>query len=694
MKKVAYFVVGLLIVSSLAAISLGQKAGVQNARIERVTNVNKEFLSPNVITTEIQQTKYVELSVDGANGYLTTAGQPILPLSRTNLNLPFGTKIVDISCETGEIHTMKLSYKITPNPKPVITGMEDTKAEYEMDQATYESAELFPSNWYDFTTGGGLDENSEHKTFLILRDYPVRYSPETDTIYYTDSIKLTITYEEPTISPFPETSTYDLVIITPSEFTSILDRLVTHKNKYQIKTTMKTLSDIYSEYSGVDKPEQIKYFIKDAIETWDIKYVMLVGGMTSLISGQSRDDRNKGVNDWWLPVRYTNLREMGSTYDPGFISDLYYADIYWGDGSFSNWDNDRHGESDGYFAAWATFSKPPMAKDYIDFYPDVYVGRIACRNTGEVEDVVTKIIDYERLKHKTNWYENMIVIGGDSHEDSEEILEGEVACDYILDTYMTEWDPVKLYSSNKDVDTQHIPSPTNIKREVTAGTGFLLFEGHGHPGSWNTHWPGIFNWEDTPGGIKITDFYALKNEKKLPICVIGGCHNSQFNVTLMATTLQEPFMWTHGMPVSECFAWHLVRLSQGGTIASFGNTGLGYGRVGEHGDVDGDGINQPDTLEALGGYQIRLFFQTIDEGKDILGEVWGGATKKYLDTFPGMDDQTDAKTVEQWPCLGDPSLKIGGYQTDDSAKIRSLENFPLIARLLNLPIVQKLINLL
>ena len=680
--------------SSFATISLGQKAGVQSASIEHITTINKEFFEPNTIIKDLQQTKYVELSVDGANGYLTTTGQPILPLSRTSMNLPFGTKIVDISCETGEIHTMKLQYKITPNPKPVPTNMQDAPAIYEADPTIYESADLFPSDWYDFSTGGGLDENSEHKTFLNFRGYPVRYSPATDTIYYTDSIKLTITYIEPNTSPFPETSTYDLVIITPAEFTSQLQRLVDHKNKYQIKTTMKTLGDIYSEYSGVDEPEKIKYFIKDAIETWGIKYVMLVGGMTSLIDGQSRDDENKAVKDWWLPARYTNLQEMGGTYDPGFLSDLYYADIYWGDGSFSSWDQDKNGDNDGYFAAWKSFSSPPMAKDYIDFYPDVYVGRIACRNTGEVEDVVTKIIDYERLKHNTDWYENMIAIGGDSHEDAEEILEGEVACEYVLDTYMTEWNPIKLYASNKDIDTQHIPSTTNIQREVTAGAGFLLFEGHGNPGSWNTHWPGIFNWEDTPGGIQVSGFYALKNEKKLPICVIGGCHNSMFNVTLMGTTLDRPSMWTYGMPVPECFAWWLVRLSQGGTIASFGNTGLGYGRVGEHGDIDGDGINQPDTIEALGGYQIRLFFQTFDEGKDILGEVWGGATKKYLDTFPGMDDQTDAKTVEQWPILGDPSLKIGGYQTDGGGKIKSLEKFPLIARLFNLPLVQKLLDLL
>ena len=92
-----------------------------------------------------------------------------------------------------------------------------------------------------------------------------------------------------------------------------------------------------------------------------------------------------------------------------------------------------------------------------------------------------------------------------------------------------------------------------------------------------------------------------------------------------------------------------------------GNTALGYGAVGEHGDLDGDGLNLPDTAEAVGGYQQVCFYKTYNDGADILGELWGGAEKKYIDTYPGMEDKIDCKTVQQWVLHGDPSLKIGGY---------------------------------
>ena len=145
-------------------------------------------------------------------------------------------------------------------------------------------------------------------------------------------------------------------------------------------------------------------------------------------------------------------------------------------------------------------------------------------------------------------------------------------------------------------------------------------------------------------------------------------------------------MWTYGVPAPECFSWAFVRKINGGAIASFGNTGLGYGAVGESGDIDGDGVNLPDTLETLGGYQIAKFYEKIDEGEDILGKCWGASVTRYLNTFPGMDDKVDAKTVEQWPMLGDPSLKIGGYQDDGQSKYKEIDSnqlFTILEKVFN-----------
>jgi hypothetical protein len=655
MKKtttISYFVVGLLLISSFAAIGLGKEAGVQKQTQEKILI----FSEPSIVEKNIDGVIYAGLNVESANGCTYSAGEPILPKYATTLSFPFGTKILGVQCVAQGVKSIVISHKIlpAPEPMPLLPETQDNVAEYVMDEVIYTSANLYPDDWFNYYTGAGLDSNGEHKTFLTLQAYPARYSPATDTVSYAENLALTITYQAPLTNPFPTIAANDLVIIAPQAFSSELQKLVTHKNNMGVSTILKTTEDIYSEFSGVDKPEQIKYFIKYALETWDIKYVLLVGGMKSHFYGSVRDDANQGTKDWQVPVRYSNNYNEGTsgTYDPGYISDLYYADIYNSTGGFDNWDSNGNGK----FAEWKG-----MARDKLDLYPDVYLGRLTCRNTYEVKIMVNKIINYEKEPASTSWFNKMILIGGDSFPDPEtNYYEGESTCDLTWSRYMSDFTPVRIYASYKTTKPAYTPITDNIVREITAGAGHLLFDGHGNPSSWSTHWPlpptGTGGWAE---GIEVYDFPDFKNKGKLPVAVVGGCHNSEFNVTFFSTWVSGPGNgWTYGQPIPMSFGEWLTQKIGGGAIAAMGNTGLGYGAVGEGGDIDGDGINDPDGFEAVGGYLDRQFYNNT---ADILGEKWGIAVTNYLNVFPGKKDQLDTKTVQEWPLIGDPSLKIGGY---------------------------------
>ena len=452
MKNIAYLVVGLLLLSGLATIGISEEAGANQETISLT------FSGLGITDSNIDS--YIELSYNGADGCLYQTSAPVLPMYSTKMTFPFGTSIQKITAQTGQVKTMELSSKIVPAPTPAMVGIENSEGgNYIMDQSIYTSNELYPNEWYEFYTGGGLDANGEHKTFLILRVFPVRYSPGSDTVNYIEDIQLTVNYEEPTTSPFPQTSVYDMVIITPQEFEGELQRLVDHKNSMGVQTTIKTTEDIYSEFTGFDKPEQIKYFIKDALETWDMSYVMIVGGLNSLLNGKPRDNKNEGTQDWHVPVRYTNNRETGKTYDPGFISDLYYADIYDGEGNFSSWDSN----SDGVYAKWDQY----IGKDTMDFYPDVAIGRLACRNIYEVRIMINKIINYELGAHGQAWTDKIILLGGDSFPDTgTNYVEGEVIAEYIMQDYMSEYTPVKLYASYKTSNPTFTPDLPNFQREM------------------------------------------------------------------------------------------------------------------------------------------------------------------------------------------------------------------------------------
>ena len=90
----------------------------------------------------------------------------------------------------------------------------------------------------------------------------------------------------------------DFIILCPVGFSNELTSLKIHKENHGISTEIITLEEIYNgsyfPVVGRDQPEQIKYFIKNAVEHWQTKYVMLVGNK-NIMPGKS----SKGAS---LPI--------------------------------------------------------------------------------------------------------------------------------------------------------------------------------------------------------------------------------------------------------------------------------------------------------------------------------------------------------------------------------------------------------
>ncbi|MCK5300941.1 MAG: peptidase C25, partial [Thermoplasmatales archaeon] len=59
---------------------------------------------------------------------------------------------------------------------------------------------------------------------------------------------------------------------------------------------------------------------------------------------------------------------------------------------------------------------------------------------------------------------------------------------------------------------------------------------------------------------------------------------------------------------------------------------------------------------------IEFFKQYGEDGLDILGETYSQTITSYLNSFDMENLRAGhPKTVQQWALLGDPTLKIGGY---------------------------------
>lgn len=834
MKKIInILVVVFLIISGIGAVAINN---------EDTNNVIKKTSSEITFSTfEIKETNqgYNEIEMNDVSTFLMEPGKPMLPKVVKTFELPFGAKNINVEVNAEKIVEKEVSKEIQPSPSmlPLITAQQTSPLTQEKDLSVYSSDEPYPSEWYTYSFRSGLNEENERVTYVIVHIYPMKYVPNQGKLLTAESSSIRITYEKTSETKINVLSSYDLVIITPSKFANELERLKTHKNSVGVKTFIKTTEEIYEHYQGVDKPEQIKKFIKDAIETNNIKYVLLVGGLKSQIYAKPRDDANQGSKGWYLPVRYTNLYDKPkfpltseeAIFDPGVISDLYYADIYDGEGNFSTWDPNK----DGIFAAWA-YPDPNVKNDTdIDMVPDVCVGRLACRSIAEVKTVINKIITYETGSvHDSDWFNKMTVISGDgfldqtdlsfewdttglengyytiyaqsfNNEDEEgpvdttqieidrtketkitfnhddhlinpdfiypaapvaEIVtvspgnilgytdymytpgESEAYCndfnpwanisyvDGILTIRGKSYDP-KPYgnvtdihvwiknSENGDVvfsewrydlemyyegewttgekvlycrggalyymdgfekdivwtSNGKYSSQTDILNTLNKGSGFVFMSGHGSPNSWGDHYPGCPGNRQygSAGSLAVTNIKpwlpfvsfplypidSLDNGEKLPVTIIGGCHNSQFNVSMVLGVLdllpyyfpraKELHMWCHGVPVPECMGWRFVRSPDGGSIATIGNTGLGYGMPGKVLTIGGGD----------GWITIEFFRQYGEHNQNVLGQAHSQAITEYIKTFDMNDlESGHPKSVQQWVLLGDPSLQIGGYK--------------------------------
>ena len=625
----------ILILSSIGVIALPLKSNF-------IQNQSKDFAISEPTINSVDG--FIEINLEGASSNIHQAGKPQLPIITKVMTYPFGTKILDIDVSYN-IETYHLTEKIKPSPKavPLLPDFPIGNT-FVIDDNIYQNIDLYPENPYEISKNVGLIDGEMH-LILTVRITP-QYSPASNVLYLPDGIiNIQVSFQQPSKSYFSGEEDFQMLIITPQKFSSKLERLASHKNSIGVKTLIKTTEEIYSQYSsGRDDPEKIKLCIYDMKETYNISYVLLAGG------------RKGQTFDWYVPERLTNNDDG---WEAGYASDLYYADIYKIEDDqyvFEDWDTNGN----GIFAEWSYDNE---IRDEPDYYTDVYVGRIPFRYTFEVDPVIDKIIAYE-TKPKGSWFNNVLVVSGDTFPPSRDswgiikygIYEGEMTTNITVGI---------MENAGFNVDKFWLSIPgvwtgrQDVINAISSGYGFVHFSGHGNPASWGNHPPDdeehIFI-----DGLGLRDVPKYKNGQKMPIVIVGGCHNAQFNVTMSNIVkdlmkygfagyfISKPFrfFYMEWVPTDICSL--LVLQRNGGAIASMGNSGLGYGLINE------------EATDSEGGWMEPRFFDAYaNKDLTVLGEAFAQTIVDYMEIVGYVHvDQYDRKTIETWTLIGDPSLKI------------------------------------
>jgi len=635
MKKIIpIIIVGIFVLSGLGAV-----AGTES---EEKNFISEKFVISQPTIRESEN--YISLELSEANSNYWNEGKPEMPAISKVYTFPFGTIIDDVDVTFADFTEKVLSKPINPTPETysvsinVVNNYEPSK-----EIVTNYDIEVYPEKRFDYTTSAGIVDGV-NVIILSVTLLPDQYYPQQNIVSHAGEATINIKYTPP-VKPITFGDAYDMLIITPAQFKSALQRLVDHKANLNppISTKLVTLDEIPSGV-GVDEQEDIKLYIKDAKENWGITYLILVG------AGAIEADP---PGPELFPVRYAWLSDEIEDYFP---SDLYYADIYDDTSSFCDWDADE----DGRFAEWSD-------RDEVDAVPDVYLGKLPANNVNEVNAVIDKIIDYKAHNMMIN---KIFQVGGDTFPGNSQ-MEGEYANAEVLKK-LPGYTATQLWATTETLNKK------NMIAAWKAGADFVDWSGHGSPGTWGTHppndhsvWlPGSYLYSTWPTWASLDfDIFFINNYKKLPVAFYNSCSNSKFTIR------------------PDCLSWKTLTLNGGG-IASFAASGIGYG-------VPGD-----ETSRRMGWMEVQCFEELYNT--KILGDVWANCITDYKAQFGSNLDFYDLKTMVEFAMFGDPTLVIDDGDDPKTAIgdipgiygliERIFDLSPILARLLT-QVIEKLIGL-
>jgi Peptidase family C25/Propeptide_C25 len=365
------------------------------------------FEAPEVITLSNSRQM---LKMKGTHQKDDIVGHPILPVKTSKLFIPADEKVVSTKMRYGTLNTIEGSFNIQYATTPQPTTEEKTTFVEKPASEIYETNELYPSNVYNLRKPQFLNGVK-----VVLIDLmPVLYNPVAGRLKYYDELAVTITTKKESrpdrIVPFRNSGidrekilniidntedfirfykaadngvltasekpsaaapTRQYVVITTAELSPAFETLTDYRTSSEgggYTTFIENIDDIAATYPGLDLPEKMRNFIKDMYTNYGTQYVVLGGDCDGPPEYQV------------IPTRGVYAHVSNYT-DANIPSDLYFGCL---DGSWNS-DGDEY---------WGEVNDGIDGGD-IDWFSEVYIGRIPADDYTEAMNQINKIIGFE-----------------------------------------------------------------------------------------------------------------------------------------------------------------------------------------------------------------------------------------------------------------------------------------------------------
>lgn len=306
----------------------------------------------------------------------------------------------------------------------------------------------------EYKTGAVDDKDNNHRPIRPINDAQINYDMELTKSFVSNPNDVR-SLSSKDFSNKPKTTfdfpVYNYCIITNRKLKPAFDRLVAWKQLKGYNAGVVCIEDILSclEFQNGDDVSNIN---DDAGKLRSyLQYAYKNGGKFVLFGGDNTI----------VPIRYGC-----NTDNPSGLVGLIPTDSYFSDLN-SNWDSD----SDKFYGE--------KHNDKIDFFPELFVGRLLCENAIEVANFTEKLITYEKNPGNGDFsYLTKAFIT--QSDDMQDMLQGdkfsrELSKGFGIRTIFSE---IPSYNA----PNPSFPTGTDCINEMNKNYGLFAWFGHGDPG--------------------------------------------------------------------------------------------------------------------------------------------------------------------------------------------------------------------
>lgn len=503
---------------SLSCLCLAQ---FLNAQLTHTVTFDRNLLS--IDTTVVDSVSYLKLKYPDLWGE-GNIGSPELPVHYLRFSVPYNAVGFTVTITEQNAVTEQYSLPVYPVQPPIPTDLNAGEQPFVApDSAIYGSNQYCPVTPVQVANEGFLDGDNHIVTIAV---WPISYAPANGEILFRNSVTIRLDYTlrngntAPASAPTPTfraitrrnvqrvhqwgreqtklmvvnpsqvdgfapmsitraaaplneatvLPSYEYTVITSRELAPAFDRLLGWKRQKGLSAGVVCIEDIRAcqEFQQGDTLSHInddagklRAYLEHAYKLGSLQYALLAGDYTV------------------LPIRYGCLSSYSSSSivsnDSKIPTDIYFSDFN------GNWNKD----GDAHYGE--------QTQDKVDFYPEIFVGRLLCTTRQEIANYTEKLLRYERNPGNGDYS----YLKKAFYCQSDQMQNGNEA-EKIKNTWGTVFYQDTVIEEFPSYDTESVISPTGAEviQEMNNRYGFFSWHGHGAPAGITVRSRGVNVWDN------------------------------------------------------------------------------------------------------------------------------------------------------------------------------------------------------